>query len=56
MGGSGVRRGNATTSRTKGMGGHGVTRGIGRIRGGDAGRWAAVTQGEAIQQPAGLDA
>ncbi len=34
--------GNATTSRTSGKGGHGMTRGNGMMRGGDTGRWEAV--------------
>jgi hypothetical protein len=34
--------GDATTSRTRGTGGHGMTRGNGAMRGGDAGRWEAA--------------
>ncbi len=39
MGGSSVRRGNVTTSQTRGTGGHDTMRGNGRMRFGDAGRW-----------------
>jgi hypothetical protein len=42
MGGGSVSRGNATTSQTRGMGGHGATRGNGGMRGGDAGRSEVV--------------
>jgi hypothetical protein len=42
MGGSGMRRGNMTTSWTRGTGGHGMTRGNGVMRGRYAGRWVAV--------------
>jgi hypothetical protein len=48
-------RGNATTSQTRGTGGHGATRGNGAMRVGDAGRWEAAARGEATQQPAGQE-
>jgi hypothetical protein len=38
--------------RPRGMGGHGMTRDNGAMRGKDAGRWEAMVQGEAMQQPA----
>ncbi len=44
--------GNGTTSRTRGMGGHGMTRGDGTMRGRDAGRWEGAASVEAMQQPA----
>jgi hypothetical protein len=44
--------GNATTSRTRGTGGHGATRGNGVMICGDAGRWEVVASLEAMQQPA----
>ncbi len=47
--------GDATTSRTRGTGGHGATRGDGAKRGGDAGRWEAAASLEAMQQPAGQE-
>jgi hypothetical protein len=34
--------GNVTTSRTRGTGGHSLTRGDGTMRGGDAGKWKAA--------------
>jgi hypothetical protein len=56
MRGIGVRRGNATTSRTRGMTGNGtergMTRGNGVMRGGGAHRWEAARLREAMQQPA----
>ncbi len=42
MGGGGVRRGNATTSQTRGMGGHGMARGDVAMRGRDASRSEAA--------------
>ncbi len=46
MGGDGVRRGDATTSQTRGARGNGMvrgmTRGDGAMRGRVAGRWEAV--------------
>jgi hypothetical protein len=51
MGGRGVSRGDATTSRTRVMGGHGATRGDGGMRGGDAGRSEAAAFVEATRQP-----
>ncbi len=42
MGGGGMRKGDATTSRTRGTRGHGVMRGNGTMRGGDTGRWEAA--------------
>ncbi len=47
MGGGGVRRGNATTSQTRGTGGHGAMRGDGGMRGRDAGRLEAAAFVEA---------
>ncbi len=50
-----MSRGDATTSRTRGTGGHGARRGNGGMRGRDTGRSKAVAFVEAMQQPAGLD-
>jgi hypothetical protein len=42
MGGSRVRRGDATTIQTRGTGGHGAMRGNGAMRGRDARRLEAA--------------
>ncbi len=42
MEGGSVRRGDATTSQTRGTRGHGAIQGNGTMRGGDAGRWEAA--------------
>ncbi len=47
--------GDTTTSQARGTGGHGVTRGNGAMRGGDAGRWEAAASVEIMQQPAGQE-
>jgi hypothetical protein len=47
--------GDATTSWTRGTGGHGATRGDGAMRGRDAGIWEAGAGVEVTQQPAGQE-
>jgi hypothetical protein len=46
MGGSGVSRGNVTTSQSRVTGGHGAMRGNDGMRGGDAGRLEAAAKGK----------
>jgi hypothetical protein len=47
--------GDTTTSRARGMGGHGTTRGNGAMICGYAVRWAVAASVEAMQQPAGQE-
>jgi hypothetical protein len=47
--------GDATTSRTRDMGGHGAMRGDSAMRGGDASRWEAAASVEAMQQLVGQE-
>jgi hypothetical protein len=51
-----MNSGDATTSRTRGTGGHDATRGDVGMRGRDVGRLAAAAFVEAMRQPAGLEA
>jgi hypothetical protein len=55
--GGNIRRGDLTTSQTRGARGDGMERGMMRgnstMRGRVTGRWELVARGEATQQPAG---
>jgi hypothetical protein len=59
MGCHGLRRGNISTSRTRGARGDvmegGMTRGNSVMRGRVSGRWEVAMWGEAMQQPARLE-
>ncbi len=50
-----MSRGDATTSRTRGTGGYGTTRGDGGMRGRDARRSEAAASVEATRRLAGLE-